>query len=291
MEPIDRSGTYRGRLLEWVVNETKNGYPQFVARLQADELYDEDTETWQSWTEYEREITAYLVLYYVKNDEMVPSFQHENCQRALGWEGNSFASLSNGDWGNIAIQFRVEANNYPGGFPFKVQTIDAHDANPTRGLKKLDPKRLAALDADPRFKQAARKAPPKRVAPAAAPPKAPADPTPAAGADEPPATAAPSAGAELGSTPPAAPSKSKPGPRRPKPTSRKTPPKQGEMTKIEAWNKVHELKVDGTSDEDVNEAWYASIKEICPEKSDDDRTPTEWAAICDATVKQIGVPF
>ena len=42
MNAIDRPGTFRGKLTDWGVSETKNGYPQFVTKLIALEMYDED---------------------------------------------------------------------------------------------------------------------------------------------------------------------------------------------------------------------------------------------------------
>ena len=41
---IDRPGTFRGQIQERGVGETKNGYPQFVLRVLADEYYDDQTD-------------------------------------------------------------------------------------------------------------------------------------------------------------------------------------------------------------------------------------------------------
>jgi len=295
MNPIDRPGTFRGTPLEWAVTTTKNGFPQFVVRLQATEYYNEEDKVWLPWSEYGAEITAYLVLFYEKNGEMVPCFQHENCQRAFGWaEPFAFSSLNDGEWGNLVILFRVEKNDYPGGFPFKVTSIDAADADPIRGIQKLDPKKLSAMDVDPRFKLTAKKAPPKRVAPGSPtpPPKAtPSNPISAVGADKAPVSAAPAAEAEKGTTPPAAPSSPKPK-TTPKPKKSKTPSEPGKMTKIEAWGKVHEFKTKKVTDDDVTKAWLTAVQKVCPDKQEPDITSTEWATICGETLDQIDhIPF
>lgn len=301
MIPIDRPGAFRGLPLEWVVNTSRNGYPQFVVRLQATEHYDEESQTWMPWVQYDMEITAYLILFYEKGGKMVPCFQHENCERAFGWaEPFAFSALHDGDWSNTTILFRVEDSEYQGTHKLKVVSIDAHNGDPLRGggnIQPLEPGKLAALDADPRYKRTSSKAPPKRVAPGfpTPPPKAAApDPTPVSGAAETSATAAPPAEAEPGTTPPAAP----PSPNQPKPKTKpkksksKAESKPGEMTKIEAWGKVHEFKTAEVTDDDVTKAWLASVKKVCPDKQEPDITPAEWATICGETLDQIDyIPF
>ena len=72
MNAIDRPGTFRGRVTDHGVSETRNGFPQWVATIQALEFYDASGEMTENhepgyvaWGDFEQDMTAYLVLYTV----------------------------------------------------------------------------------------------------------------------------------------------------------------------------------------------------------------------------------
>lgn len=280
---IDRVGTFRGTPQEWAVNTSTNGFPQFVCRFMATEFYDSENEVWMPWTEYGMEITAYLVLFGNKG----PCLNHTQVQKALGWDGASFAALDSADWSTAVVQFRVEDHEYQGQTKKQVSWIDAHDAEPGTSIKKLDSKGLKDLDA--KFKAAK----PAATAPASAAPKGkPATPpkppaTPAAAKDPTPdANDVPeSPPSDAPSEPPAAPKKGKKGKKDAEVDSTGL---AKACSKTEAWAKVAELKLDEVTDDQLNEAWLESCGEILGEEgNEDDLTQSQWAAIRDKTLDRI----
>ena len=90
---IDREGTFRCKaIVDGGLGPTNPGLPQLQLSLKADEIYDFEDKCWVDWTEYEeREITAYLVLIGKKDNEI---FHCKAIEKALGWDGQSFASMA-----------------------------------------------------------------------------------------------------------------------------------------------------------------------------------------------------
>jgi hypothetical protein len=298
---IDRVGTFRGTILEHAVSTTKNGFPQFVVKVQATEYYDEEGQAWVPWSEYEAQITGFLVLFAEK-----VCLNHEQVQKAVGWDGVSYAGLNDLDLKGKVVLFRVEENTYEGKTNIQMRWIDSADADPTRTLKKLDPAALKGLDAKFAVKKAApAKAPVKApTPPPRATPKPAADPTPAASE---PATDGPS---EQSTTPPvsepATPATSPTAPsgkpsEPPKPPARRgRPPKakgpaDGLPTvcgKDDAWAKVVELKTDACTDDMLGEAWVNAAEAVAPDIDEADITPDQWAVIRDRTLDKIPhIPF
>ena len=152
MSQINREGTFRGYAVEKGVAESTNKFPQFVARLQGVEFYDEETEQWVDWSQYEEnEITGYFVLFGSDNN---PTLTAAQIQKAFGWSGESFNELDEADYSNTLVQFRVEERTYNGKTTLQVAWIDSADAEPGNKLrgkltnadvKKLDSKWAAKL--------------------------------------------------------------------------------------------------------------------------------------------------
>ena len=143
MSQINRTGTFRGFAIDSGMGETKNGYPQWVAQLQAIECYDEDTEQWVDWSEYEeKEITGYFVLF---GGDGNPTLTAKQIQKALGWSGESFQDLC-ADFSEAPIQFRIEESTYQGETRLKVTWIDDANAEPGRTIQKLDSAEVKKLD-------------------------------------------------------------------------------------------------------------------------------------------------
>ena len=138
MSKIREEGTYRGSVISSAVGLTKNDYPQLIAEFQAEEKF-EPNETSGEWIPCEEPfetLTAYLVLVdrtgaMTKNAEQV--------QSSMNWSGKSFAELNDADYSDTRVQFRVETNEFPAGvFKLQVSWLDPYDADPNRGIKKLD---------------------------------------------------------------------------------------------------------------------------------------------------------
>lgn len=307
MQAIDRVGTFRGTPQEWGVGETKNGYPQFVLRVLATEMYDEELAAWVPWAEYGAEIIGYLVLYTKdsKSGQWKELLNAQQLKKALDWDGVSFGTLANGRFGNKPIMFRVEENDYNGNVSLKLTWVDVFDADPVRQLQKYTPDKIAEMDV--RFAGIM-----KTTAPAPTPAKAPARPTLASSTLTPPgvpggATVAgpksptrrgrppknsPPVGvetpppADIGPAPVAA-GTAPLEPPIPAPTVPTTPAPSGppsSCTKEEAWAAVcsNELRTEEATDAKIAEIWVEAVTAL--NKPEDKITPAEWGTIREAII-------
>lgn len=252
-QPINQPGIYRGKLLDHCIGRTREkGYPQFVGRFLATEKYDEENEVWVPWAEYNCSITGYLVLFNDKG----PLFHAEDCMRALGWDGNSLVELHEMDMADRIVQFTVESHTYNGNTSLQVTKIGAEDDSPVvQGLRKLDPKALAKLDAEYKMPRASK---PAKAAKATAPPS---PPKPKA---------------------------------RPEPEPEPNPqtPAVKKCTKEDAWAAACKVQVKRELDEEtLNDAWLEACEAITDKVDEDEITLEEWAQIRDKAVENLGIPF
>jgi hypothetical protein len=278
MNAIDRPGTFRGKITDAGVSDTTNGFPQFVADLNAVEFYDEQTGEWVNWTEYGQSLRAYLVLYSKdkKTGEWVELLNAKQLKKSLGWDGVSFVSLAEGNYADTLVMFRVEEEEYKGNKQLKVTWIDDADANPTRQLKKFDTAKLKALDSQ--FAGVlGTKAPTPSSAPASA--KAPAAP-PRRGR---PPKATPATPASTGTVAPAAPA-APDAPSAAAPAASAPPAQVKGCTKDEAWQEVvtNPRRIAAVTDEKLAEIWLAQMELIG--KAEDAFGPMDWAKVRDGTL-------
>jgi hypothetical protein len=279
MNAIDRPGTYRGKLSEWGVSETKNGYPQFVFKATALEYYDTETGAYVSWAEYEQEIDAYLCLFTKdKNGQWAELLGAKQVKKALGWSGLDFESLANGRYGETLVLFRVEEHEYNGVLSLQVSWLDAADANPVKTMPKYDTAKLKDLTAKmggALSATAASVAPAKPAGKPATPPKG-KKPLPKS-------DVAPKPGAPLTATPPPA----SPAPAAPAPSAAPAATPVLEMTKDSAWAAVNDMKAATVTDEKLAEVWVAEATKIG--KAEEQFTPVDWwnlkEAVLAATAK------
>jgi hypothetical protein len=255
MSTITKTGTFRGIILDAGIATTKNGFPQWVAQLEATEYYDDETKQWVNWTSYEeKHITVYTVLF---GGEGKPLLSYNQLQKAIGWSGVSFSELVTMDYSQVKIQWRVETNLYEGVTSLQVKWIDAYDAEPGRTIQKLDPDKVKELDAKyiNALRQASGGPKPKKVEPG--PISAPA-PLPA------------------------------------KVKNKKTKPTMPSTvalpvcTKEEAWNSAYEVKDQSVTDNQVAEIWLKTIETMGGEK-----TITNWSKVRDTVIEQVkqDLPF
>jgi len=279
MNAIDRPGTFRGKVTDHGVSETRNGFPQWVATIQALEFYDASGEMTENhepgyvaWGDFEQDMTAYLVLYTVDQKSETgwkECLNAKQIKKVFGWNGLDFQGLADLKTGETLILFRVDEHEYNGTKSLQVQWIDTADANPLKQLPKFDASKLAGLTA----KVGAAL---KGAAPAAAPAKAPAKagtvkaPPKGKKATVPPVASAPSVNGA-----PAAPA---------------TPPSvQADKpeTKDSAWASVSELKQKDITDEKLAEVWIAEATKIG--KAEDAFTADDWKTVKEAVLKQVSV--
>jgi len=246
MSLIDRAATFRGKVIDHGVSFTQNEFPQFVCKLQAVEIYDDDEKVWVDWTDMaDNEITAYLVLFGRSGETL----NFNQVKKAFKWDGASFQSLNSGDYSELGVQFRVEEDTYENKTRLKVTWIDEYDAEPGRSIRKLNPDEMKKLDAmyASKLKAAGAKAAPAKAKGAVS--KKGVKPTSPKGSVKKkvaPLSPKPAAAPE----PPTAP-----------PTGPDLP--AGHCTKQEAWDEVVELKDDKkVTDESLAKSWLGAIAKI-----------------------------
>ncbi len=154
MSLIDRVGLFKVEIIDSGVVATKElapgerddgslgGLPQFVVTVRAEEMY--DGENWIDWSEYDQELTGYLIL---KNHDKKDSFKTEFVMDATGWDGKSYAELDALDLAGRKIKVEITENEFENKTSLQISWIGSLDANPNRGVKKLDAKALKSLDA------------------------------------------------------------------------------------------------------------------------------------------------
>lgn len=164
MALIDRTGRFRGRPTQGIIDETKNGFPQFIVRLEATEYFDETTGEWIDWSQYGQSITAYLVLFNATKALM----NYDQVMKAFQWDGTDMAALQTNDFGDLQISFEVEENVYNGNVSLRVNWVDTYDASGKTGGGDLTPSDQGKVNTlNAKFRQF------MKTAPAPAPAKAP----------------------------------------------------------------------------------------------------------------------
>lgn len=277
---IDQEGTYRGSVTETAFNTTKRGLPQVVAVFKAEEKYVEDAESlahfgleepgWVDWTEFDEEITGYLVL-FKDADEFSDDTALKNaqqCEVALGWSGDEFASFNSGEYDGKKVLFRVAEEEYQGKTSIKVTWIDGFDASPTREIRRLDSAEVKSLES--KFRRT------KKSKPVVAASKK----TKAAATTTKPTTKAKGkakkSAPESTSTAPTTSAAPAPAPVVEAPaTTRPTT-----CTKDKAWEFVCKFQGDNTAS-DIQEAWLEAAQEVGAGREEAAFTDADWAKVRD----------
>lgn len=280
---IDRVGTFKGIIEEQGIGASSSGFPQYVVRLKATEKWVDSAEEmeafkltepgWVNWSEYDQYATGYFILMFNdKNNPGAhkPSFHIEALQRAVGWAGDSFATLNDPKNVGKTVMVWAEENEYQGNVSIKLQAIDAADASPNRSLRSLDPAGIQNLDAKFAGALAGVKKQAKPVTAAKAPGKAP--PTPPATKPASTPTASP---ASATTAPP-----SKTPPTKAPPAKVAAPFAAGACTKDASWEAINKGK-GGKSDDDVATAFLAAIDALADGIAEADITNEQWGAIRD----------
>lgn len=141
MAAIDREGRFKATVVDYGLNENKNGIPEFTVEFAASSFYDNGT--WHDWTEYAQTIRGYF--YAFKKDGTPNTTTIHNLMDALGWDGLSMQSLQEGDYANREVQIVVKSETYEGAARLKVAWLDPGDHQPS--LKKMDEREVKAMAA------------------------------------------------------------------------------------------------------------------------------------------------
>lgn len=301
---VDRTGTFRARLLEKGITKTKEkGYPQLVGRVQLIELYDSKENKWFDTEDWDMETNFFSCLYGVKKGQSspTPTLGHEQAMKVFEWDGESLAELDKADHIGLEFQVRIGENTYEGAkSPFQVDWIDVYDADPVYTLRKLDAKEVKDLDAQfsnitpstKKAKSVKKPASKKPTAPKTSK-KTTADMTPAekkatmkARSERIKQEVARKKQEEKAKA--AAPKK----PTAPPPPDDNTPPlpeATEEITKAQAWEKIYEMRDPTINDETVMELWKSAIEEVGGEGCKSaDLDGKQWCQVKDIVLADCG---
>lgn len=306
---VDRTGTFLAIPIDWGIDKTKEkGYPTFNVQAKLIHYYDETSGEWIAWEEYEQEATAYLCLYGTnrKSGDVEPTLNHQQVMKVFDWNGESFAELANGDYSEVVFQIKIKDNDpeYAASNPFTVSYIDVADANPIRGLKKLDADAVKELDSF--FAVAAKKSAKAKTAasapktPPAAPPKTKQSPAKAK-QQQSPSTEKVSPDSleekrrkilEKSKKNLEANKKTPAPPARKTPATAPTPPTNEDigdgLSKQDAWCTVVELKRDDVTDAVLNETWNGAIDDVAGEGVESkDITDKQWKVIMNKVLDKV----
>ena len=130
MGKITEPGRYNVRPVEWSIKVEEGKCPQFVVAFVTDE-----GET----------ITGFFTLLNKDNTPNVINLKA--LHKALGWDGNSFDGLENGDWSQAICSIVVEEDEYDGKTSLKVRYLNPKGGMkaPVEAIRSLDAKYGSAI--------------------------------------------------------------------------------------------------------------------------------------------------
>ena len=261
MSLINAEGFYHGVIVDNVFNQSTGGFPQEVWTLIADEVYDEETDSYLPWDANNAEIKAYLILIDSKDKETKTGQQ---VKKITGWDDGNFNTLDDMVLTDMRIGFRVGYGNGDYADVLGVSWVDTIDAPPFRTVQKCTKEEVAALQQRYASTLASNKAPTKPVsakAPAKTPAKAPIKPK------------------TKGMIKPKAPAK-------PKPTAPKVPKTTvGKCSADDAYQACYSLKRDDVTDDQLNEKWHEAVAAVNADESK--ISEQEWFQIKEGLLKEV----
>ena len=256
MPVLESTGLFRGEIKDYGVTLTsKKKLPQFIATFQVTEQYNETTEAWDDWTQYEPQtITGYFVLVTTdQHGHIIKCFPYDDIILAVGWDGETYSGLASMDLKGKRVQFRVAEDTYDGTTRMKVMQIAAEDAD--IGLRKLSGRDLTDLDA--------------KFGIASAKPKTAATPKKKAAASKPAAA-----------------------PKPPKVTPPKVEKSVESCTELEAYEAcvaANNALAKPVPENVLRDYWVDNVLKIAVDS--DNVTGEEWTKVRNATLKNVDIPF
>ena len=136
MPKIDRSGHFLAEIIpksrEMVhIQKTGTIFAKFVCAIT--DWWNEETESWEDWQEFDMEADAFLCL--VKKDGTLNESQIKALGAYAGWDG---------DWGSFdgwtptPIRIDVQFNSYGEEGSFQVSWVNDHSTTPSSGVLSTD---------------------------------------------------------------------------------------------------------------------------------------------------------
>lgn len=275
-QKIEVPNAYRGTIVDAVAGKTKNGFPQAILRLKAEEAANDKGEFEK--LESSAQITTYLVLFNSTEvfNEQTQNLNYPQLRNIGGWEDAKFSFAEIAKLTGKKAFFRTEEKEYQGKTAMQVVWIDDYESEGTTTLRAASDADIKALDSLLKFAGAQGGLP--GSAPVTAKRGRPAKKE--APAENPTALSA----VQTNTTAPA-PAISKSAP--PEPVSDPNPDLPKEITKTQAWEYVNE-QCAAHGDDAIANAWLAAIKKIGGDAKT--YTPAQWAIVRD-TVVGLLIPY
>jgi hypothetical protein len=300
-------GTYKAMVLETGLSSTKNGFPQFTARVFLSAYFDQKASEWLDVSDNNWTISSYLSLFGKDKDtkETVQTLNFKQVCKVFDWDGCGPDYLASTDFSGKEIQVRIAENTGEGAkSPCQVSWIDVADADPSTTLKSAsveEVKKMAAEFAGLWNKKAPAVASAKKPAAKATPAPKP-EPEP----ETPPAEEVPAeetaeerkakilakakrlAKAEKPAEPTKKSLPAKGGKKPAEETSEATADIPEGYDKKAAWNDVAEMKAAECTDDQLTAVWHAAVAEIAPKGDEDNLDAAGWFAVKEQVLAEVG---
>lgn len=277
MPQLDSPGIYKAKIQDSTFGFTKNRYPQVLMQLLTTHAYVENSDDLAhykldapGWVEYPEESILYAGVLFNDADVYTEDSalrSYEDLQKALGWDGLSFAPLADDTFRGREVLIRCEEDEYQGKVRLRVQSIDAPDASPHRGLRDTDPEDLRVAESRLQIQKAKPK--PRPVVAKPKPKSEPRQETP----------------------PPAEPSPEAAIPTRPKRSSGEAVVKSIANlpdSQAKCWESIVRFGSEQKSTEQQIEAAYmAALDTVAPEIEEDEIAPAQWGEVYQHAVEKL----
>lgn len=266
MQKIDSVGTFTGTITEATLGETKNGFPQAILKIAAEQKFIDDSAgmkhfgitdpAYVDWSEFNEEALAYLVLFKSteKFDASTKLLNYDQLVIATGWNGTDFDNFE--EFVGKKILFRMKENDYNGKVTIQVAWIDKVDADPGGSLRPLDAEKVKGLNA--RLKMG------MGGTAVSKPVRATGKPVPAV---------TPTATTSNAAVTPDVPEGAPPARRGRKPKA------ENKLTQAAAWAAVESGAEAKSVTDKAAEAWLAACEKVGGERGEEDFTEEDWFAV------------
>lgn len=128
-QPIDRTGNFRGRIIEYKMVLSTKGSAVFVAlRVLITGIWNEAEQQWEDdWEQYQCVVGGMICV--VKNDREPNETAIRSLAEAAGWDGKA-TTIQEERWNPKPIAFTVEENDYKGSISYRIGFVNRYDSTP-----------------------------------------------------------------------------------------------------------------------------------------------------------------